>query len=809
MPLREETTSGFFDRSTEFVDWESTDVSEQEASSASSSSRSPTTADSSAASSSNTTLTSAQDDNNEPVSIQASWLRTNVVYLSAPSATFTPAYQTGYLRQPSSQNIEVESVSVAPSYSSSTFKSAPSVGDELPPPLRDQAPSSSLSSSSSSSLSKQQHPGTTRPGTPIVGHRQRQRRRNHISFPIDEEEKDSHGDEHEIDYSDAKQQHSQIKSTTIIPSSQQQAAAESIETEAPKSRRKVLFRRFTVSSLTMPMFSSRRAGSSGSTSSPRIHNPNKHDNNAPLASSSPNPKKRGSGRNRKCLLWVGLFFFVVTISLAVALVLINPDQDPLSYFRDIFGIQQRDDDMTVDSQVPSLHPTTTSSPTMAPSSTVTSPQSPTAVTTLAPTKGNIRGQRTRRPGRPSLMTLQEPEAFCSGSNSSPTRVCQSSVECVLQSLFEQTNGCEWKDNKYWLSTTAHVCDWYGIQCNDDTDYPQIVGLSLPNNQLKGQLPSELGLLLPLLRTLQLDGNELTGPIVPSWLWSSSSLLSLEEWSVSNNSLTGTIPTEIGFMALSLKRLNLKSNDNVVGTLPTELGLLTELTYLNLSKNYLKGTIPTELAHLSNHLEYLNVGQNVLRGSLPDAVFSKLTSLTFLSSYYNLHTGTLPAVALSRLTNLQTLDLGLCERLQGSVPTVLGTLTNLQFLALEGNILTGTLPTELGALTDMKYLGLYGNNDIQGTIPSELGALSSLQELRLEDTQLTGEVPSQVCTLVSNGDLNEFYADCHNGVDCSCFASCCPAIPLTNGIIIDDTDTSTTDPVAIDRTNIFARTVPSS
>eukprot|EP00978_Attheya_sp_CCMP212_P011567 scaffold28602_cov30-Attheya_sp.AAC.1 len=72
MPLREETTSGFFDRSTEFVDWESTDVSEQEASSASASSRSPTTADSSAASSSNTTLTSAQDENNEPVSIQAS-----------------------------------------------------------------------------------------------------------------------------------------------------------------------------------------------------------------------------------------------------------------------------------------------------------------------------------------------------------------------------------------------------------------------------------------------------------------------------------------------------------------------------------------------------------------------------------------------------------------------------------------------------------------------------------------------------------------------------------------------------------------
>eukprot|EP00978_Attheya_sp_CCMP212_P045134 scaffold334650_cov32-Attheya_sp.AAC.2 len=106
--------------------------------------------------------------------------------------------------------------------------------------------------------------------------------------------------------------------------------------------------------------------------------------------------------------------------------------------------------MPVYSQVPSLHPTTAQTPSMAPSLTVTSPQSPTAVTTLAPMRRNIRGTLTRRP---SLLPLQEPEGFCSGSNSSPTRVCQSSVECVLQSLFEQTNGCECTNGRAY-------CPWF-------------------------------------------------------------------------------------------------------------------------------------------------------------------------------------------------------------------------------------------------------------------------------------------------------------------------------------------------------------
>ncbi|KAK3242273.1 hypothetical protein CYMTET_48030 [Cymbomonas tetramitiformis] len=67
-------------------------------------------------------------------------------------------------------------------------------------------------------------------------------------------------------------------------------------------------------------------------------------------------------------------------------------------------------------------------------------------------------------------------------------------------------------------------------------------------------------------------------------------------SLSANSLTGTVPTELGELTLMT---SLKLYDNsLTGTLPTELGELTLMTYLELSVNSLTGTVPTELGELT-------------------------------------------------------------------------------------------------------------------------------------------------------------------------------------------------------------------
>ena len=128
-------------------------------------------------------------------------------------------------------------------------------------------------------------------------------------------------------------------------------------------------------------------------------------------------------------------------------------------------------------------------------------------------------------------------------------------------------------------------------------------------------------------------------------------------------------------------------------LPSDVWKLTNLTYLDLSRNQLSGTIPPEIGNLTN-LTYLNLGFNKLTGSIPPEI-GNLINLTYLGLYLN--------------------------QLTGSIPPEIGNLTNLEQLSLEGNQLTGSIPTEIGNLTH-------------------------LQELWLSNNQLTGEIPESICEL---------------------------------------------------------------
>lgn len=84
---------------------------------------------------------------------------------------------------------------------------------------------------------------------------------------------------------------------------------------------------------------------------------------------------------------------------------------------------------------------------------------------------------------------------------------------------------------------------------------------------------------------------------------------------------------------SLMRLSLKSNYNdnngyftwgMKGQLPTELGRLGNLQHLDLSDNYLTGTIITEIGQL-HQLETLYIQNNFLRGPIPQE-YSNCVSL---------------------------------------------------------------------------------------------------------------------------------------------------------------------------------------
>ena len=112
--------------------------------------------------------------------------------------------------------------------------------------------------------------------------------------------------------------------------------------------------------------------------------------------------------------------------------------------------------------------------------------------------------------------------------------------------------------------------------------------------------------------------------------------------------------------------------------------------LDLSWNYLRGRIPSELGNLTN-LEHLHLSGNQLSGTIPSE--------------------------LGNLTNLGSLGLG-GNQLSGMIPSELGNLTNLRYLYLGGNQLSGMIPSELGNLTNLRYLDL-GGNQLSGCVPDSL------------------------------------------------------------------------------------------
>ena len=138
------------------------------------------------------------------------------------------------------------------------------------------------------------------------------------------------------------------------------------------------------------------------------------------------------------------------------------------------------------------------------------------------------------------------------------------------------------------------------------------------------------------------------------------------------------------------------------------------------------------------------GNNRLNGSIP----SELSNLANLESLYlngNRLSGSIPS-ELGNLANLESLYLN-GNRLSGSIPSELGNLANLESLWLNENQLSGSIPPELGNLANLKRLRL-DENQLSGSIPPELGNLANLRLLWLNENQLSGSIPPELGNLAN-------------------------------------------------------------
>jgi len=245
-------------------------------------------------------------------------------------------------------------------------------------------------------------------------------------------------------------------------------------------------------------------------------------------------------------------------------------------------------------------------------------------------------------------------------NSGPDACGVSDLERqTLIALYEALDGVNWTNNTNW-NTDAPVCDWYGVATDIDAN---VIGISLPNNELRGEIPESI-----------------------------SQLVSLEQIDFSQNNVIGQLPVTLGDI-LSLRSLTL--NDNIiVGEIPEELGNLSLLNNLNLANNRISGAIPSTIGGMQN-LQYVDLNNNKLNQNIPLGVYSIPTLIRF------------------NVSN---------NEMTGSISDTIGNLQLLEQFWLANNNFGGEVPVSIATIPTLTSVRL-NNNNFNGDIPVLLPDLS--------------------------------------------------------------------------------------
>ncbi|GLU06093.1 hypothetical protein SLE2022_231540 [Rubroshorea leprosula] len=207
--------------------------------------------------------------------------------------------------------------------------------------------------------------------------------------------------------------------------------------------------------------------------------------------------------------------------------------------------------------------------------------------------------------------------------------------------------------------------------------------------------------------------------------------------LSNASISGPIPKNIGHMMPMLESLYL-ANNLLNGSIPKSLCNLKYFCELDLSSNMLSGNIPKSLCN-SKPLEYLDLSNNMLSGSIPNC-WRNDQSFFFIDLSSNNLSGSFPS-RMVQLSSLVLLHLN-NNSLHRGLHVALKNLTSLVVLDLGENKFSGNLTSIVRGeinTNSLKILRLR-KNLISGYIPLELCSFSQMQILDLADNNLTGRIP---------------------------------------------------------------------
>ncbi|GLT82407.1 hypothetical protein SLE2022_007870 [Rubroshorea leprosula] len=205
-------------------------------------------------------------------------------------------------------------------------------------------------------------------------------------------------------------------------------------------------------------------------------------------------------------------------------------------------------------------------------------------------------------------------------------------------------------------------------------------------------------------------------------------------SLGSNNIHGQIPSWILNLSASLWVLELSDN-KFTSFEESFLVFPSSLFYLDLSSNFLKGSLPIPPLSI---LFYL-VSGNMFSGEIPPQ-FCNLTSLQVLNLSHNNLTGTM-LQCFGNLSSMLVLNLE-GNNLHGPIPETWETGNKLKAIQMGQNNLHGRLPRSLGNCKMLEFLD-FGKNKIKDTFPSWLGALPELRILILRSNRFYGTISIRV------------------------------------------------------------------
>ncbi|KAF8020924.1 hypothetical protein BT93_G1359 [Corymbia citriodora subsp. variegata] len=354
----------------------------------------------------------------------------------------------------------------------------------------------------------------------------------------------------------------------------------------------------------------------------------------------------------------------------------------------------------------------------------------------------------------------------------------------------------------WLQTQRNITTLSISNASISDDFPDwlhnistnIAYLDFSTNMLRGQVPQDIEDKMPWLRSLILEGNNLTGGI-PSSLCKLNKLRGI---SLSKNQLSGNLPRCWG-ASQPLEHL-LFGDNKLNGQIPKSLGHLQQLSILSLQRNGFTGEIPNCLSNVTSmmfldlsdneftgrlppfgpqtpNLALINLEKNRFVGGIPPQ-YCLLTYLQFLSLAQNNISGTIPncfdgilsmvnadgpafeffidgvdgvvdtkgtsQVYGITLEYFYSIDLS-ANTLDGQIPKVFTKLVGLQNLNLSRNKLSGYIPSNIGDLKESLDLSM---NKLSGTIPPSISSIDFLSHFNLSFNRLYGPIPSgnHLCTV---------------------------------------------------------------